>query len=556
MKTFVRHVCIVTLLFFLCIPSVKHILAKDYFTMHDDTQVGRVIAMGKALRNGQFPVRWVADLGYGFGYPIFNFYGPLPYYIGGSLYSAGIDAVFSTKAMFFLGVFGSGVVLFYVLREFYKEIPALITSLFYVFAPYHAVQIYIRGSVGEYYTLIFLPLILLAIWRLFSNSPKSVLLPGIIGVAGVVLSHTIMGFITVCLLIFMILGWLIFQLFKKVHPGRVAPMVLMVGIGLALSSFFWLPAIVEMHYTNVSGQIGTSSRYSDHFLCFYQLWESAWGFGGSVPGCEDGMSFKLGKLSVLVGVVSFILWLQMYKSQTHLRLLMWSGLIVTGIAVFFATYVSSPIWELIPLFRYIQYPWRFLVFANLGIALLTGGLFVVINSKLLRNLLSISIIALLLIVYSKHFIPLYSYYKSSAEFETIYDLRWRTSKISDEYLPQEFIKPTHEDFIALTTIPKSELWKSKTEIDTETYSRYIIESNGFHEVIIQRVYFPGWVYKVNGKLQELKRVGGLPIIKLEDGYNVVELQLKNTPIRQLSNVVSLSTFVAVLYFYYGSKTNT
>ena len=81
-----RHVLPLLLLLIFSFWAVRSLLESGYFPMHDDTQVGRIIAMGRALRNGQFPVRWVSDLGYGYGYPIFNFYGPLPYYLGGGLH--------------------------------------------------------------------------------------------------------------------------------------------------------------------------------------------------------------------------------------------------------------------------------------------------------------------------------------------------------------------------------------------------------------------------------------------------------------------------------------
>ena len=66
----------------LSLPSIFPLMQKGYFPMHDDTQVARVISMTRAIQDGQFPVRSVKDLGYGFGYPLYNFYGPLPYYVG------------------------------------------------------------------------------------------------------------------------------------------------------------------------------------------------------------------------------------------------------------------------------------------------------------------------------------------------------------------------------------------------------------------------------------------------------------------------------------------
>src|SRR3989344_5461144 len=99
-----QHILPIILLIILSWWAIRPLTTSGFFPMHDDTQVGRVVAMGKALRNGQFPVRWVSDLGYGYGYPIFNFYGPLPYYIGGVLYAAGLSGLVATKIMMGLGL--------------------------------------------------------------------------------------------------------------------------------------------------------------------------------------------------------------------------------------------------------------------------------------------------------------------------------------------------------------------------------------------------------------------------------------------------------------------
>lgn len=53
-----------------------------YFSMHDDLQMMRQLQMEKCWQDRQIPCRWVPDMGYGFGYPLFNFYPPLPYYVG------------------------------------------------------------------------------------------------------------------------------------------------------------------------------------------------------------------------------------------------------------------------------------------------------------------------------------------------------------------------------------------------------------------------------------------------------------------------------------------
>lgn len=112
-----------------------------------------------ALRGGQFPVRWVPDLGYGYGYPIFNFYNPLPYYFGAGFMFTGFNVLTATKLMYVFPVFLSGITMFIFSKIFLSDIASLLAGIIYVYAPYHAVQIYVRGAVGEYWAYAVLPLV-------------------------------------------------------------------------------------------------------------------------------------------------------------------------------------------------------------------------------------------------------------------------------------------------------------------------------------------------------------------------------------------------------------
>ena len=115
--------------------SVKALTGEGYFPMHDDTQVGRVVAMGRALRNGQFPVRWVADLGYGYGYPLFNFYGPLPYYVGGYLHMLGASALSATKFMMMVGILLAGVTMYAFVGGIAGSPAGVLAGVLLVYAP-------------------------------------------------------------------------------------------------------------------------------------------------------------------------------------------------------------------------------------------------------------------------------------------------------------------------------------------------------------------------------------------------------------------------------------
>src|SRR5436190_17217980 len=97
------------ILFILSYFAIKPFFIPGFFPIHDDTQVARVFEMSTALKDGMIPVRWSKDLGYGFGYPIFNYYDPLAYYIGGTVNALGVDSLTSVKILMIITIVMSGL---------------------------------------------------------------------------------------------------------------------------------------------------------------------------------------------------------------------------------------------------------------------------------------------------------------------------------------------------------------------------------------------------------------------------------------------------------------
>ena len=550
-----KHIASILIILVSVYCMVKPLAGDSYFTMHDDTQVSRVIVMGNALRNGQFPVRWVSDLGYGYGYPLFNFYGPLPYYVGGGLYAAGIDAVTATKFMMGLGMVLSAIFMYAFVRTVFGHAAAIFAAVLYAYAPYHAVELYVRGAVGELWSYAMLPIVFLGIYLCKEEAGrKHALWVGGLGLAGIILSHTIMGYIAVA---FYAIGLTCYAIYLFITSGmvgrRIMDLFLIALIGLGFSAFFWLPVLVESGYTNVAGQIGASANFRDHFVCVAQLWNSVWGFGGSASGCVDGMSFKIGKLHVLLAVAGLALSVIRFKQDYRHQFMVMIG-IMGLIMVGMTTKFFAGVWEVVPGFAYIQYPWRFLTGIVFACSVL-GGSFAsrVFRGRLRLIFFGVSMFAVVFIN-AKLFVPQRTYYQPAQYFERREDLSWRVSKISDEYLPGAFIKPSRQQDTA-TAILKTDANRglfSETELDTETYAKLHIQSDRESEVVLNRVYFPGWSYLVNGTVQPLHIVGGMPIVRVPSGGSAVELRFGNTAARSVGNFISL---LAVLFFLrkYGKK---
>ncbi|MBI5452179.1 hypothetical protein HY945_01840, partial [Candidatus Gottesmanbacteria bacterium] len=312
MKNFLLFLVGLLLVIVLSFGTIRPLFSPGFFPMHDDTQPARIDQMAKSLISGQFPVRIVGELGYGFGYPLFNFYAPLPYYIGAFFNITGFDALAAAKIMFMIGIVLAGLSMFFLVKEIAGSQAALTSSILYMYAPYHAVDIYVRGAAGEFYALGFLPLILLGIIKItkpfYSSSPstfardklesrslsraksrdlssrqartirelKRGIIIGSIGIAGILLSHNILGMISGYFLGFILISYFVLLVMPNLfrHPFRVNLQDEPIGIlkqvqddrksvkdstnlftfyfllftfflGIGLSAFFTLPAVVE-----------------------------------------------------------------------------------------------------------------------------------------------------------------------------------------------------------------------------------------------------------------------------------------------------------------------
>ncbi|MDE2026127.1 MAG: glycosyltransferase family 39 protein, partial [Patescibacteria group bacterium] len=196
MKKIVFAVIPILIVLVLSLPIIRPLFAVGFFPMHDNTQVARVFEMGKALQDGMFPVRWVNDLGYGYGYPIFTFYAPLAYYIGGFISAAGTDPLLATKIMMGIGMLLSGVFMYLFCKEVFGKEGGILGGLFYTFATYHAVDLYVRGDVAEFFAYAFIPLAAYGILLATRKSKLATVFIGAIGVAGIIVSHNLTAFMT------------------------------------------------------------------------------------------------------------------------------------------------------------------------------------------------------------------------------------------------------------------------------------------------------------------------------------------------------------------------
>lgn len=390
----------------LVLPTLWPIFRSDFFQMHDWTHVARLVELDVALKAGQFPPRWAPDLGWGQGMPLFHFYAPLPYYFAELLYLIKLPAVWAIKTVFALNYFAGFYFMYLWAKSFWGKSGGLIAAVAFTYLPYRAVQFYVRGSLGELTAMTFLPLLFYALKK------KKIILSALAWTA-IFLSHNVIALFS----LFFISLYFIFY-FKDWKR-----FILISFLTFGLSAFFIIPAFFEKDLTIVNSLTDGYFHYSFHFIYLRQLLNRYWGYGGSIFGLEDGMSFQLGWPHLLLALPAIYFWK---------KLKYW--LIAFGIAIFMMTFHSQFIWDKIPFLAMAQFPWRLLAFAGIFIAFFSGSIGHWLTNKYLVCLIIILIIGLNINYFRpEKFSPVDDYFYTDRQRITN-----QTSDILQDYLPKNY----------------------------------------------------------------------------------------------------------------------
>lgn len=546
---------------FLSLP----LMVPGFFTVHDDQQIARLYLFDQALKGGQFPPRWVDQLGFGFGYPLFVFYPPLVYFLGEAFHLLGFGYIDSVKLVFSSSIVLSGLFMYAFVKILWGRSAGLVSALFYMLLPYRALDIYVRGAMAESFSFVFIPLILLAFFKLAQTRQTKYLLLSAISLALLMVTHNLI-FLPFMLILppYLLLLLLIFPQNKI---NFIFSCIKSLVLSACLSAFFWLPSLIEKKYTIVDSLLLVNlASYTIHFLDPVQLWNWPWGFGGSGEGLSDGISFKIGKLHILLSFASLLLalWFS-FPSPKIKRMLKEKNLFTIGLfglfvaSAFMSTFYSKFIWDIIWPLDYLQFPWRFLIFTGLFSSILAGAFIYYLKLPFLRVLASILILSLLFLTNLKLFQPQTYRPQLTDQLATAKEIiSWQVSTTSFEYLPKGiplFVGPLNTNLVDISLIDiKKELIETvsgKTQIQNLSYSpskvEFVANSQGSSQIRANIFNFPGWELTLDGKSVSINDENRLKLITFDTppGISRVKIEFKNTPLRQAANLISLFSISGV-----------
>lgn len=553
-KSIIKSFLMFLLLLAIAAPTVKNILRPGFFPMHDDIQAMRVMEMDKCIKDFQIPCRWVPDMGYGYGYPQFNYYGPLPYYLMEVFHLGGFGYLDSVKAGLVLLTLVSVFGMYLLGKSLWGSAGGMVSAILYTYAPYRALDFYVRGDIAELAALAIFPFLFWSVREILLGKKKTVIWLAF-SVAALLTSHNIST-----LIFTPILGlWAIFIVLT--NKGEIMPhlreriiALIFGGIwGILLGAFFLIPAWFEKGYAHIETLLLGYFNYLAHFVSINQtLFSTYWNYGSSEPGPWDEIYLGTGFLHWIIPLISLLVLYVIRKKKEFRTVLFLS---VIGWASLFLTHEKSTfIWNYIQILSYLQFPWRFLIIATFVFSLAAGSLANIFEKGKL-TLLGIVFLASLF-MYSGYFHP--SKWLNIADSDKFSGQNWtlqQTISIFD-YLPI-FAKappgsaaPSKPVFIE----GKGEISAGSIKSNSQEWD-IKVESKGAI-IELPTFYFPVWKVSVDGKEVKIDYANDLGLIRFDmgAGSHKVTAKLTDTPVRTASNIATIVGFLLIpVYFVFKKK---
>ncbi|MBI3619809.1 hypothetical protein HY214_01535 [Candidatus Roizmanbacteria bacterium] len=519
-------------------------LDRQMFPFHDETQSARISEFVYNLVTFNIPPRIAPHFSFKLGYPVFNFYAPFSYWLTSFITLTGMTVVSSLKLSFLLSIVGSFIFAYIFFKLYFEEGAAQLGSLLYSSSLFLAVEIFVRGNLGEAWFAALFPLALYVLKKNSEAKNNIIFLLCTLVLTGILTTHNLLSLIFVPIALF----------YLFLLPGKKRNMASLV-LAAALGAYFFLPFIAEMHFTYAK-EIASYTDYHDHFLCPLQLWQSSWGYGGSAKGCtEDGMSFMIGKIQLIFLLLGFgaaaVSFLQQ-KEKIYYSLVGFFGTI-TLVSLFLTTHFSASIWDkLKPATAVIQFPWRFIPIATLGIAFF--GAYTWHNFCLpYKKGLLLVIITFLTFKNAPYF---YHPPVSETEFLKTYNTNdYIETKVAyriAEYLPKTANYQAWRQFDTVKKIP----FNYRLPVESSPGSYRVIQNEAFKKTVrfnspaaafINIHYLPYWHILLDGREIFPQRLDmlGRPMLTITSPATL-SLYYQQTPIEQLGNWISLSTLIFLL----------
>lgn len=529
----------------------------------------RIAALAEMLGQGFLYSRWFPYLAAGYGYPILLYYAPLAHYLGAGFHALGAGIGPATLLVFGLTLFLAATGAFAWARERLGDAGGLGAAAAYAFAPYVLLDVMARSALAEVLALAIVPWVFWALTRLQREGRPIHGLLVALSYAGLTLSHNITALVFSPLLA-------LWALLLALQAGRArwlrdtARAAAVLALGLGVSAFFWLPAFLERDLSRLDQALSGAYDFHTAFLPLSGLIALPTRFDFRLV--NDTAPLGLSALSVLLGLIGLAGLVRRARRDRGRRAswALWAGFLGAGTlgGALMTLDVSTPLWEAIPLLRFVLYPSRFLGMASLFLAMLAGagvsvlaGLAGALLKRWRRSaLVGEAVLSVLLVGATM----VYGFgWQYARRFEAdpparIADIAAAERRLGivgttsiGEYLPRAVSLIPEQDSEMLTQgalLPQSgRLLLGRVQFEEhgplthQAVYTFAVPTG----LVFGQFYFPGWMAEIDGKPAPImvSKPEGLIQIVLPEGVHRLRVAFTSTPIRDLADVITWASLV-------------
>lgn len=511
--------------------------------------VYRVTELEDAWRQGLFFPRWGLNLNFGYGALLFNFYPPLVSYIGLALRGLGLGLLETTKLILTLQlVVGAVGVFVYARRLLNGALPAAVAGALYALSPYFLTVLYERGALAEGLALALLPWLFWAAHSLLvSGRRRDVLLTAAL-VAALLLAHNITAlFVAPGVALYVGLLTLIER-----RPRAFVPVAGAFALGLGLAAFYWIPAILEIGATRANESMLSGGIALRNFV--RPPLEIVQRTPVHLFTGETRFAFSLWQF--VVGIVATLALLVRRPGRAPLLLLAAAW----GVILLMQAQFSLPLWEGVPMIRFIQFPWRLYGPASFCVALLGGSFFTLPPLRGRKGWAAAiagtaAIFLLSTLNLRPALLPLWTNLEN-ADINRI-DL-WQRGQngnaLFSDYAPKTQVIRSRDMADTRAAVEYSELppvhAPERLVVAAQGPQFYVLDVGASRPwtLRLHNLYFPGWQVRVDGVPAPTRADGVIGIVgaDIPAGDHRIDAAFGDSPVRRAGNLVTILALGIVL----------
>lgn len=554
-----RKIFVPLTIFLIISPFIfLHFRSPHLFITHDGPfHIERTFNLLSSLKEGNFPPSWTNLYNSGFGSPIFLYLFPIPYVISVLIAFTGLDLVSVVKVDFIFWdlVAATGMYLWLRRGLAFSKTASLVGAIFYLYSPANIAQVFVRGSLREFAGAAIFPLVLLEI----KNLSEQVSLSKIGRAALLVAIFLLTDGITVVTFLPLILVYAAYLFFTSQRKFALTCSFAVSSLtALLIASCIYLPFIFEMKFLR-----GPTNYYLEHFVYWWQLFDYHWGFGFSLAGQNDSMSFQLGIINLVAAGLLIALF---FKKRLSLSVIdkLFLFLLVCYLFLIVEGPFSHLFWRLIPPLQLIQLPWRLLIPIVFIFSVIAASL--VNKLKLTQKWVIIILISVCLVSFR--------YLRTNQIF--VFEPGYLLKNSGDATAYHEFIPIWRSNTSEFANFPnRVEVVSGEAVIENITeknreYHFNLTSKNGT-KVRLNALYYPGWKARINESetpitistnktrsLTDKRDLSGLMVITVPSGKHQISLFFTDTPVRRVGKWLSIigvsSALTAVVVgWFIGTK---